>query len=38
MTTGLEGIAGEYSWIHTHGCVGLDDQGIFAAILASSIN
>ena len=26
MTTGLEGIAGEYSWIYTHDCVGLDDQ------------
>ena len=26
MTTGLEGIAGEYSWIYTHGCVGLDEQ------------
>lgn len=25
MTTGLEGIAREYSWIYTHGCVGLDD-------------
>jgi hypothetical protein len=25
MTTGLEGIAGEYSWIYTYGCVGLDD-------------
>ena len=26
MSTGLEGIAGEYSWIYTHGCVGLDEQ------------
>ena len=26
MTIGLEGIAGEYSWIYTHGCVGLDEQ------------
>ena len=26
MTTALEGISGEYSWIYTHGCVGLDEQ------------